>query len=333
MTGKLPYIAGAVVAAILIGGTIFYFALVHPWVAMPDEPRERIEARFAKVEELAALPDHCRGERTRLDDAIGLLAGTERDIDGLLWPEDGPRRDGRDVPPWLDPEDLPRDVRSSLRALVDWRATGGGLGADPCDSSLDVLDTMQLGELTLAVAEDRTGDPHLAAVMHLSYELRTCGGTMPALVGLALAQRAVDWAEARGVRPAEVFRRHRPTAAEALPLLAREAVCGTRLVEEALQPGGSERLGGGDEPWYVTGEPTLERELLMLKQYYANALERASKTPDDLAAMADELDIGDREQLPRSLVVHAVVMSLSTLVDNLAETIEAYDGFLEQGGV
>lgn len=326
----VPYVAAALIAAMVIAGVIFYLVAVRPWVAMPDEPRDRIEARFAKIEALAALPGHCSGGRERLADAIGRLAPSRGHLDELLWPDDDARRAAGDSLPRLDPAGLKEHARLAIDALVEWHSAGGGLGDDPCDHDLEVLAAMRLADLALATADGRPDDPRTAAVLHLAHDLRGCGNLLPAMVGWKLAQRAVVWAEDRRIVPGATFERYRPVAAEVLPVLAREAVCGVRMVEEAFRTGGEETIGAGERPWYAAGGTTAEREVLMLEQHYADLIERAAKTPGDLDAIAAALEPGDPDDLPPSLVVRALTIDLSHMVTEAAESIAAYDASLSR---
>lgn len=331
---SLAYIAAGLAAAFLIAGVVFYRVVVRPWVTLPDEPRDRIEADFAKVEALAALPEQCRTDRDLLIRALDLIEPFGRDLDDMLWPDGKARRSARQVPPWRDPRGLPENIRASIDTLVAWHSTGGGLGtADPCDDRLHVVPTFKLGELALATAGDSPDDPRPKATLHLSRELRTCGSFLLGMVGMGLARRAAAWAEDRGVRPGESFRRCRPTTAEVLPLLARHAVCSTRLVEAAFRAGGVAQLAGNEPPWYALGGNTTEREILMLKQYYVDVVARASKAPDDLDAMAESLELGDPDQLAPSLAVRTMAMDLSGPLKSIAKTIDAYDSLLKQTSV
>ena len=314
MRRALPWVLAGLVAAILIAGVIFYVVVVRPWVAMPDEPRDRIEARFAKVEALAELPEHCRADNSMIIEAIDELQSSKADIYGIVWPRDEKGR-APEVVQSRDPASLPAEMKRAIDNLLEWDRNNGGFGHEPCDDSIAPIKALNLGELALATADAGREEPRLRAILHLARDLRTCGSLIEGRVGFTLARRVAEWGKDRGAPSTDAFHRFRPHAEEVLPLLAREAVCSVRLAEGAY--------GSSD------GETYSAREVLMLEQYYANLLEQASKTPTDLAKISEAIDHEAPDELPPSLLVRAMTLTLSSVVESTAEDIDAYDSFLK----
>ncbi len=185
--------------AVLALGVILVlsYLVVGPWVALPEDPPEVIEARWAEVTAWSqGTPDSVGspGARERLLDALRALERS--DISATLDADADPERA-------LDPDHLDLDAREALDALLRWSASGPGLGDDPCiqDEATGDLDhrgkppllqpipLLRLAELAIRTSTS-ADDPHLTAALELGHALRGRGPVIYGAVGSAIADKA-----------------------------------------------------------------------------------------------------------------------------------------------
>jgi len=330
----IALIALIVVAAIALA--ILYRVQVHPWLAMPEEPRETIDARWAKVVNWSGVAELSPQQPRLLLEAAALIdeaASADPDLFDRLAGHPGAR---------LADSELSEEARQALARLEQWHRDGPALGSELCNQAVDLsaLTMLSLARLALARAGGQTDDAQVAAVLHLGESLRDTGGMLHFAVGATLFDLAVERALERRIPPGPAFAKHRMEVSEVFPALAREYVCTYRHVERV----GAEQTGLELQPWWLHrlldqllgGElerkaaryGSWDRELLVYRQFFGRWLETLHPYAGDLAALAQRADFSDSEQLPMSMLVQVSAISLSGQVEHFAAKLKRYDQLL-----
>jgi hypothetical protein len=230
-----------------------------------------------------------------------------------------------EIRPWFAPPDAPAwAIEERWKKVEELAALPEECGSDPCADHGDTLQRFQRARDELGV--DRKAN---AAALELGSELRRCGDFIEVNMGFVLAEIAVEQSRAHGRRADQAFVELRPRVEDVLPSLARDAVCLVRLARGA----DAEQQGPAPAP---TRDPVgMDRELLFLKQYYADLLLPFAADPTDLEGLAAALEPADEEQLPKSLLLRGAVAPghYASQVRKLAEIIAEYDAFLAEGTV
>ncbi|MCB9569641.1 MAG: hypothetical protein H6710_20900 [Myxococcales bacterium] len=299
------------------------YVVVSPWVALPEEAPEVIEARWAEVSAWAAPHPSSAGS---IDHLAAALAELQRSSTAEALE--------RGASP-LGDDDLDEPLRRALAELVTWQREGGGLGPHPCvvepgqEETFPIIGALRLGEVAIRRAEGPE-DPRLVAALDLAAALRDRGGLLFGLIGATLADTARERAEASGWAPAGALRERAPTRDEIFPLVAREALCSVLLVENAASsPELLEAQGSG---WrrLIQERVGIERELAMLKWYQGKRLHAAHAVADDPNALADALAAPTEEELPPSLLLRALLVDTSPRIRDYGEKVAAYEAFLRR---
>jgi hypothetical protein len=226
-----------------------------------------------------------------------------------------------EVRPWFAPPDAPAwAIEQRWKKVEELAAVPPECGVDPCATDRDSLRRFQGARDAIGADRGR-----LTAALRLGRELRRCGDFIEANMGFVLAEAAVEQSRAHGLRADDTFAELLPRAEEVLPAVARDAVCLVRLArgDAAEQPSPA-----------PTRDPVgMDRELLMLQQYYADLLLPFAADPTDLEGLAAALEPVDEEQLPRSLLLRGAVAPglYAGQVRKAAAIIAEYDAFLADG--
>jgi hypothetical protein len=214
---RLRQVYGLGVALLIAAGTL----TLAPWMTGPDEPRSAIDARWSRIEAIAA-PRIPGGE-------VGLLRDALAAFDESPWEPNvlGPGEDEA-----LDPAAL-----RAIDLLVAWERRGGGVGMGTCiDYNVPRFKLLDLGRAAIAAA-DGPRDPSLRAVLRLGQQLRARGGIMGGLVGTALAHETLEKVDREGWHRPQELRQIAPSQAEVPEILARDVVCFDTWVTRALERG------------------------------------------------------------------------------------------------
>lgn len=310
---------GLLLAALAAG----YFAVIHPWLADPDESVEAIDARWAQVEQWAQPPGGGGSAGRHLMAALDAL----EPADG--WLSDHVQPDGQDRLPRLAENEIPEPGRRALSLLQRWWAAGGGLPAGGladrpyCPNWDRPLVVLNLGRLALATAPDDADGPQVAATLGLAHELWTRGLLIQMAVGMALAKEAVTWLDQRGLAPGEAFAKLRPRAEAVFSGLARDMVCGYWRMALHLTSGGEPPETG---PFF-----SLERELLWLRKFQADRVHAIEPVRGDLTVMAERLRPPPREEMPKSHLVRlAGAATMASIVERMDADLANLDAGLKR---
>ncbi len=286
MSIRSSQIAVGAGALLVVISAVLFAVFVYPWVELPDDPPERIQARWRRAMRIAESGPDCGGEGARLLGALKRIEPIAFELDDLVSAERGVPRLGRG--------DLPPAASAALDGLVAWSEGGAGMPLDsPCDTAIDAIAALRLGQVALAVGGGSGGESEARAALRLASGLRECGALLTAMVGTRLADLALEQHLEHGAPSPELLLRARPSADEVLPVVARELVCNVRML----------RAAGADE------RGPLRRELLWMEKLYSDALLAAAERPEDLEALAAALDWSD-EELPKSSLIDGLMPSL-----------------------
>ncbi len=315
----------AAVAGLAVVGGVTVAARVVPWVLPPAESEASIQRRWTELETFADLPGPDVSpllQEGPLARALATVARHPSEVDGLAG------RSGSPTIPALRPNEVDPALRSALEDLSRWQQANRPLAASRCARELNSLGALRLGRLALAAARDARGRQRVEAVLRLAAELRRRGGFLHAMVGFRLAGDAARWARDRKRYWEPMFRRYRPRASEVYPAVVREAICGAEMAEGALRgDGGAQAFPSGARPKVLGGQLFVERELLMLRWYHVELLQRAFPARADLTRLAEALALPPTDELPRSYLVRAMATHYGAL-DQVREEIERYDELL-----
>ena len=331
MLRTLAYLALLVLGVSAVVGYI----VLSPWISLPEDPPEVIDARWAKVIRWSeASPESAGrpGARERLAAATGSLARSEAEV---------LHNGGPDTP--LTDADLDEHARRALDALLTWSAAGGGLGDDPCvhdtsladpetsaqEPSLSPVALLQLAQVAIR-SSSSADDPLLDAALELGCDLRARGPALFGLVGGAIAEEARAVATSRGWSPSAAFHRDPPTDHALFGIIARDYFCQVQMVERLVD--NDETLGTGGNGWrsFVQERVGIERELEMLRWYLGRQLTATHRVADDPAALIESLAVPEPDELPTSLVVRTMVFDLSGPARTFLEQADAYAQFLAE---
>jgi len=318
------------IAVLVLGvAVVLSYLTLGPWVSLPEDPPEVIEARWAKVVVWAeATPDSVGtpGARQRLSAALLPLSRSE----ALNSQEEN-------TTPLAD-ADLDDEARSALEAFVRWSDAGGGLGDDPCihDESLSGREAAADDPLIQPIALHRLAelairrstspdDPHLRAALELGAALRGRGPAIYGMIGGSIADKARAFAIARGWSPNPLLRDTRPSNDAIFGILARESFCQMRLLERAIARDEDFATDDNDGWRALVG---IDRELQMLRWYLGKRLVAAHDVADDPAALLDALAPPDPDELPSSLLLQTVMVDQSGHFSRYSEQVESYDRFI-----
>lgn len=192
-----------------------------------EPPTQKVDARWEQVVAWAK-PTVEPGDPARFTRAVELARDHTKAVRGAH------RRAERYA---VDAGVLPAAVDEAVAALVGWAQAGDGLAVAVCDDpgqtvAQELLVAYELARAALLTAPDDPEHPHVMAVLYLGHRLRGEGkNALQVTVGMAVSAAAVDWAQARGVKPGKTFRDLAPTRDDGFRALAAEAVCQVSLVE------------------------------------------------------------------------------------------------------
>jgi hypothetical protein len=269
-------------ALLVVISAVLFAVFVYPWVELPDDPPERIQARWRRALRIAESGPDCGGEGANLLGALKRIEPIAFELDDLVSADRGVPR--------LERDDLPPAASAALDELVAWSGGEAGMPlAAPCDAAIDAIAALRLGQVALAVG----GESEARAALRLASGLRECGALLTAMVGIRLADLALEQHLEHGAPSPELLLETRPSADEVLPVVARELVCNVRML----------RAAGADE------RGPLRRELLWMEKLYSDALLAAAERPEDLEALAAAVDWSD-EELPKSSLIDGLMPSL-----------------------
>ena len=221
---RLRQVYGLGVALLIAAGTL----TLAPWITGPDEPRSTIDARWSRLEAIAA-PRIAGGE-------VGLLRDAVAALEESSWE---PSLRGADAGPGLEEEEEAPDA-AALRAvdlLVAWERRGGGVGTGACvEHDLPRFKLLDLSRAALATAEGPR-DPSVRAVLRLGQQLRARGGVLGGLIGTALAHETLNKIDGEGWHRPPELRQMAPSQAEVPEILARDVVCFDAWAARSLERG------------------------------------------------------------------------------------------------
>ncbi len=285
------------VALLLVGFCALVFVVVtairlYPWLRGPSESREVIEARWVKLEALAKT-EEVVGDDAALLDAAEAAAGF-----------DPPH--GGDKLPFLERDQLEERHVAALDGFVAWHGKGREYVGPKCgdmDSrrARASLKLYRLGQLSLLSA----GGSDIAqfeAVLALALGQRQRGQLVDYAVGVALASRAAEWAQARGVTLSRNFEGYRPKIGEFRRAWARDAACVMQLLDAETAPVVTERKRFWSDEQPPFGLQRLERERLVYKQLHGRLMEQAVAAGDDYDKLISLFEEADRDK-PKSMLL------------------------------
>lgn len=324
------------VALLVLGITVVLsYLTLGPWVSLPEDPPEVIEARWAKVVGWAeGSPESVGtpGARARLSAALEAFASSE-----VL------NSQTDDTAPIAE-VDLDDDARVALAAFLRWSDAGGGLGDDPCirddslsgpeasaeDRWIQPIALYRLAELAIrrSTAAD---DPHLRAALELGAALRGRGPLIYGVIGGSIADKARAFAVARGWSPSPAFRDLRPTQSAIFGIMARESFCQVRLLERAIARDEDFAIDK-ESGWrgLVQDHVGIEREMQMLRWYLGKRMADAHAASDDRAALLSALAPPEPDDLPSSLLLQTVMIDMSGHCSRYSEQVDSYDRFIAE---
>lgn len=320
---------GVVVLVVAIVGLVALVWRAWPWLIEPPESPAVIDARWAEAQSLASASPESAGSDAGLVTALGHLQASALDTSGP-WDRARP----------AEGLELDAEALRALESLVAWAEQGGGLGGDPCvfgpsdaEPRLQVVSLSRLARLAIRAGRG-PDDPLLVAALRLGAHLRQRGTLIAGVVGFSVADDALEVARARGDAVKDAYIAHAPLREEVLPIFAREAVCAVRMAEQVF-PGGapttSEAVKQGRLARWLTGRSGPGRELAMVRWYFGARLARAAEAPRDLDAVRAALAVEPDEELPGSLLIHAMAFDHGGSLERMAATISAYEEFVAAG--
>ncbi len=329
----LAGVAGGLVNWTLIatGGA---YAVVRPWVRLPQRDTAAISADFAQVERWAKTPAPSSNRADALAGAATLVARraarvTDREI------------------PRIELAALSVDERAALEALRKWHAEKGGFSSAGCAPPRAATSTatstatgtekpapeappateayLVLGGLGLVTS---AGTPEeiqgLEATLALADALRLRGNLREHAIGVRLARLSAQWTHARKYTVSPRFESHRPRLEHLRAALARDAVCTIKR----LDPGGgwsfdARGFAPDEGPRPPLGLMWHERERLVVEDFVGQWLvsTRDARTAKEIADRLAELPA------PSSVVLRAAVPPVATL-QAIAQDYAEYDRLL-----
>lgn len=214
----------------------------------------------------------------------------------------------------VEPGALPAAVDQAVATLVAWAQAGGGLAVGVCDDpaqtvAQDFLVAYEVARAALLTAPDDPEHPQVRAVLYLGHRL--CGEGNSALqvtVGVALSAAAVDWAQARGVKPGKAFRDLAPAKDIVFRTLAAEAVCQVSLVE----------VGGREDQ-------TIGTQLKAVRAFNTDTVHGAFRRKDDPKAL--EAYLGARAEQGRKQTDTPLLRTLAAGIRPLVDIRKERDAY------
>ncbi|MFO8072165.1 MAG: hypothetical protein R6V85_09860 [Polyangia bacterium] len=289
-------------ALLVVVSAVLFAVFVYPWVELPDDPPERIQARWRRALRIAEKGPVCGEKGAELLRALERIEPVAFELDDLVSAKRGV--------PKLEHGDLPPAAAAALDELVAWSEGEAGMPlAAPCAEAIDAIAALRLGQIALAVGGGPGGAGESRAALRLASGLRECGALLTAMVGTRLADLALEQHLEHDAPSIELLLQGRPSAEEVLPVVARELVCNVRML----------RAAGADE------QGPLRRELLWMEKLYSDALLAAAEHPEDLDALAEAVDWSDQE-LPRSSLIDGLMPSVMKVqILEMRNVIRGYD--------
>lgn len=313
-----------------------------PWIGFPPDPEDARDDTWRELEALANLPGEPGVAARSLEQAAAAARGARDEVPEAL-------RDALLSRPGVHVDALPPAIAGAVAGLVRWHAEGGVLGAEVCDLERvpDAVAFLDLVRWALASAED-DGDPRVRAVLHLARHLGRDGVALHGAVAQAAFEWILDWADARGVPPSEIFVDHRPAAEDVARVIAREHVCIERRVEalgieglltqwtearDALRALGADLPDGQALGSHRLSDSSVARERAWVRTYFGRRFGGIAAGPSDRARVMAAATLPEpAEELPASFVVRASAHDLRFLVERWYETVDRYDAFLASNG-
>lgn len=311
------------VALVALGAAVF-FVWVFPWVRPPTESEASIRRRWRELEVLAKLPPAGTPALTTgpLLPALERVAARGLEVEALAG------RGGAATLPRVSTAELSGELHAALEDFARWERAAAPLNASRCAPELPPLAALRLGRLALAAAERNGSERQVGSVLRLAAELRQQGTFLHAAVGFVLAGDAARWARDRERFWPKPFERYRPRATDVFPAVVRDGICMVEIAEGALKAGDAP---GARPPMAVDPPPggglLLDRELLMLRKYYADLFERAVGVQANLDALSRRLGSRAGEELPHSFLVRAMAAHYGA-ISQMSEQLTVYDELL-----
>ena len=298
-------------ALALIALLVIFAIRLHPWIAMPSEPRAVIEQRWHKVEELA------QDKGVDIDESLLLEAA--KAFRGMPPPGNEKR---------VQRSTLSEEQNRALDTFVRWHTSRGGFVRGSCkdddlERSRQFIPMFRLGQMALLAADGADDLVLVEAVLDLAAKQRHRGRLVEFAAGGELAQRAAEWSHDRGVAFPPAFRRYRPNVDDLRRAVAREVVCVSSLIEGTGFSRAPPRLGAEKVPRPPLGIVRMGRERLVYQQVHGRLLESSIALGDDWQKIAD-LYADAAEHHPKSVVLD-MTFAYARVARRAGENLARYD--------
>lgn len=313
---KIALVLGGVLAVAAIAGAVLVAVRLAPWLTMPDEPAEAIEARWKTVERLAELPPSKakEGDDDVLLDSIEAFRGWQPPKEEM---------------PALPLNALSAEQRKALGSFVRWKQQGASYVPPGCGESFSrreraAVPSFRLAQAALFTAHNARDLQRVEAVLALGKALRGSGRLIDFVIGTELAELSLVWSEKRNVKLPRTFRRYAPTLDDVRGALARDAVCTMKLLGKDDHSLGfrAPKLGAPDRQRPPLGIVRMDRERMVFKQFHGQALSKAVKATS--ARQIADIYRQQAKSAPPSLLLDISTLSEHTL-GKVAKSIEHYD--------
>ena len=306
-----------VFALSLLAGGIYVLVVLWPWLAGPGEPAEQIEKRYAALSQLADFPKD-RPKHPGLKQALTLINPQEAKLIERL------KKGDEDRLPIFDMEAVGPEVEAAIKHLVAWQQAKARLSDKRCPDIDNPIAMLTLGRLALATAPDDPEAPQVQAMLYLAEQCRRHGLLIHQMLGLVLAEEAIQWCRHRKLTPGPSFSKLAPKREAIFSGLVRESICMTEMAEREMSQD-DKRTPNAGAPFGAS--LVMERELLWIKKYNADRFEALQPVRNDPKALAAGLVVPENtEDLPPSFLIRLTAShSMPALVQRMAEHIRTYE--------
>ena len=301
----------------LLAGGIYVLVVLWPWLAGPDEAAEQIEKRYAALSQLADFPKD-RPKHPGLKQALTLINTQEAQLMQRL------KKSNENRLPIFDMEAVGPEAEEAIKHLIAWQQNQAGMSDKRCPDIDNPIAMLTLGRLALATAPDDPEAPQVQAMLYLAEQCRRHGLLIHQMLGLVLAEEAIQWCRHRKLTPGPSFSKLAPKRESIFSGLVRESICMVEMAEQEMSQD-DKRTPKAGAPFGANF--VLERELLWIKKYNADRFEALQAVRNDTKALAAGLVVPENnEDLPPSFLIRLTAShSMPGLVQRMTEHIQNYE--------